>query len=180
MLYQAELLRLVLGDDVLHLNPTHRGDGFIRCIDALSHTRKVVKKEQSHTEKKYVKINIVISGWLCILLGSGLLFASSGSSLVISLAGPVAILGLILLMAGLLYKDEGDMDPKEIASWEPDQTKMPDSGRIMYRVDTTLVEPIRTSILCGKCANLYWVEGRKPKLFECPECLIILWHDEEE
>ncbi len=139
-----------------------------------------MKQENSHTGKRYVRINIVISGWLCILLGSGLLFASNGSSLVVSLAGPVSILGLILLIAGLLYKDEENVNPTEIASWEPDHSKMPDSGRIMYRVDTTLIEPIRTSILCGKCANLYWVEGRKPKIFECPECLIILWHEEEE
>ncbi len=139
-----------------------------------------MKQENSHTGKRYVRINIVISGWLCILLGSGLLFASNGSTLVVSLAGPVSILGLILLIAGLLYKDEENVNPTEIASWEPDHSKMPDSGRIMYRVDTTLIEPIRTSILCGKCANLYWVEGRKPKIFECPECLIILWHEEEE
>jgi hypothetical protein len=57
---------------------------------------------------------------------------------------------------------------------------MPDSGRVMYRVDTTLIEPIRTSILCGKCANIYWIDGTKPKTFDCPNCLITLWHEEEE
>ena len=87
-------------------------------------------------------------------------------------------IGLMLLLAGLLYKDEEDIDPQKIAEWEPDQSKMPESGRIMYRVDTTLIEPIKTSILCGKCASLYWVEGRKPKSFDCPECLVTLWHQD--
>tara|TARA_B110000014_G_C19635582_1_gene335262 strand:- start:47 stop:466 length:420 start_codon:yes stop_codon:yes gene_type:complete len=139
-----------------------------------------MEEEFSRPKKRYFKINIVISGWLCILLGTGLLFTSSQSTLVISLAAPVAVIGLMLLLAGLLYKDEEDIDPQKIAEWEPDQSKMPESGRIMYRVDTTLIEPIKTSILCGKCASLYWVEGRKPKSFDCPECLVTLWHQEEE
>ena len=180
MLYQAELLRLVPGDDVSHLNPTPKEDEIIRCIDALNLIRRVMEEEFSRSDKKYIKVNIVISGWLCILIGSGLLFASEQSTLVISLASPVAVIGLMLLFAGLLYKDEDDVDPREIASWEPDHTKMPESGRVMYRVDTTLIEPIKTSILCGKCANLYWLDGRKPKSFDCPECLVTLWHQEEE
>ena len=108
-----------------------------------------MEEEFSRPKKKYIKMNIVISGWLCILLGTGLLFTSNQSTLVISLAAPVAVIGLMLLFAGLLYKDEDDIDPQEIAAWEPDQSKMPESGRIMYRVDTTLIEPIKTSILCG-------------------------------
>ena len=139
-----------------------------------------MEEEFSHPRQSYIKINIVISGWLCILLGSGLLFTSGGSTLVISLAGPIAVLGLILLIAGLLYKEGENIDPKIIAAWEPEHSKMPESGRIMYRVDTTLIEPIKTSILCGKCANLYWIEGTKPKSFDCPECLVTLWHQEEE
>jgi hypothetical protein len=139
-----------------------------------------MEEEFSHPRQSYIKINIVISGWLCILLGSGLLFTSGGSTLVLSLAGPIAVLGLILLIAGLLYKDGENIDPKVIAAWEPEHSKMPESGRIMYRVDTTLIEPIKTSILCGKCANLYWIEGTKPKSFDCPECLVTLWHQEEE
>jgi hypothetical protein len=137
-------------------------------------------EEHSNHQRRYVKMNIVISGWLCILLGSGLLFTSEGSALVLSLASPIAVLGLILLILGLLYKEEDVMDPEKIAAWEPDHSKMPDSGRIMYRVDTTLIEPIKTSILCGKCANLYWLEGNKPKTFDCPECLVTLWYEEEE
>ena len=57
-------------------------------------------------------MNIVISGWLCILLGSGLLFTSGGDALVLSLAAPIAVLGLILLFVGLLYKDENIIDER--------------------------------------------------------------------
>ena len=133
-----------------------------------------------YLQQRHVKINIIISGWVCIILGSVLLFSSGESSLVLSFAGPISVLGLILLILGLMYKDEVSINPQEILSWEPDKTEMPDSGRVMYRVDTTLIEPIRTSILCGKCGNIYWNEGVKPKSFDCPDCLITLWHEEEE
>ena len=133
-----------------------------------------------YIQQSHVKINIIISGWVCIILGSILLFSSDESSLVLSFAAPVSVLGLILLILGLMYKDEGSINPEEILSWEPDKTQMPESGRVMYRVDTTLIEPIRTSILCGKCGNIYWNEGIKPKSFDCPDCLITLWHEEEE
>ncbi|MBF26722.1 MAG: hypothetical protein CMA98_02900 [Euryarchaeota archaeon] len=133
-----------------------------------------------YLQQRHVKINIIISGWVCIILGSVLLFSSGESSLVLSFAAPISVLGLILLILGLMYKDEASIDPQEILSWEPDKTEMPDSGRVMYRVDTTLIEPIRTSILCGKCGNIYWNEGIKPKSFDCPDCLITLWHEEEE
>ena len=181
MLYQAELLRLIPGDGVWHLNPTPLRDEIIRCIDALNHVRRVMDEEDySNPRQNHMKLNIVFSGWLCILLGSLLMFTSGASTLVLSLAAPVAVLGLVLLIIGLLYKDEEKIDPKIIAEWEPDHSKMPDSGRVMYRVDTTLIEPIRTSILCGKCANLFWEEGTKPKSFTCPKCLVLLWHEEEE
>ena len=137
-------------------------------------------EEGDYLQQSQVKINIAISGWVCIILGSLLLFSSGESSLVLSFAAPVSVLGLILLILGLMYKDEASANTEDILSWEPDQTEMPDSGRVMYRVDTTLIEPIRTSILCGKCANIYWTDGTKPKTFDCPNCIITLWHEEEE
>tara|TARA_B100000900_G_scaffold49843_1_gene36847 strand:- start:8054 stop:8476 length:423 start_codon:yes stop_codon:yes gene_type:complete len=136
--------------------------------------------EGDYLQQRHVKLNIIISGWICIILGSILIFSSGESSIVVSFAAPISVLGLILLILGLMYKDEISIDHQEILSWEPDKTEMPDSGRVMYRVDTTLIEPIRTSILCGKCGNIYWNEGPKPKSFDCPDCLITLWHEEEE
>ena len=64
--------------------------------------------------------------------------------------------------------------------WEPSAIELPDAGRPMFRIDTTLDDPIRTSILCGRCAELTWIEGRKPKIFTCPSCGIDLWKSEEE
>ena len=133
-----------------------------------------------YPQRSYMKLNIVISGWLCILLGSLLLFSSGESSLILSIAAPISVLGLVLLILGLMYKDENSVNSEEILSWEPDKTQMPESGRVTYRIDTTLIEPIRTSILCGKCGNIYWEEGVKPKSFDCPDCLITLWYEEEE
>ena len=135
---------------------------------------------RDYLQQSQVKINIVISGWICIILGSTLLFTSGESTLILSFAAPISILGIILLIFGLIYKDETNIRPEDISSWVPDRTKMPDSGRVMYRIDTTLIEPIRTSILCGKCGNIYWEEGPKPKSFDCPDCLITLWYEEEE
>ena len=64
--------------------------------------------------------------------------------------------------------------------WTPSASYMPDAGRPMYRIDTTLEEPFRTSILCGRCANIELVEGKKPMQFTCPSCDTELWYSEEE
>ena len=67
-----------------------------------------------YLQQRHVKINIIISGWVCIIIGSVLLFSSGESSLVLSFAAPVSVLGLILLILGLMYKDEGSINPEEI------------------------------------------------------------------
>ena len=64
--------------------------------------------------------------------------------------------------------------------WEPSAIELRDAGRPMYRIDTTLDKPIRTSILCGRCAEITWIEGRKPETFTCPSCRVDLWKSEEE
>ena len=67
-----------------------------------------------YLQQSQVKINIVISGWVCIILGSLLLFTSGESSLVLSFAAPVSVLGLILLILGLMYKDEASANTEDI------------------------------------------------------------------
>jgi len=125
------------------------------------------------------RLNTVIAGWICIAIGAGISLAES-SPFSLSLAAPLSIGGIILLLVGLSRGDDQTMDSQAISSWAPEQIAMPDAGRPMFRVDTTLEEPIRTSVLCGRCTNLEWVEGPKPKGYSCPECLATLWEPEEE
>ena len=91
-----------------------------------------------------------------------------------------SIAGAALLLFGLGMPDESSVDPDELAAWAPDAVKMPDAGRAMYRVDTSLDPPIKTSILCGRCGHLEWVDGRKPAFYNCVECKTELWVAEEE
>ena len=48
-----------------------------------------------------------------------------------------------------------------------------------YRVDVTLDEPIRTSILCGVCGHVEVLDGSRPSAFTCPSCSTSLWDEEE-
>ena len=43
-------------------------------------------------------------------------------------------------------------------------------------------KPIRTSVLCGSCGELTWLDGKRPSRFTCAECDTELWNhpDEEE
>jgi hypothetical protein len=117
---------------------------------------------------------------VCIALGSGIILSSGISAFALAVAVPLAIAGIVLLVVGLGMAAEENADPEKVAAWEPDSTKMPDAGRVMYRIDTTLEPPIRTSVLCGRCGNLDWVDGPKPKTHSCNSCSTLLWESEEE
>jgi hypothetical protein len=125
------------------------------------------------------RLNIVISAWICIALGASLLLYEN-SMFSIFLSAPLSIGGVILLILGLSMRDEDRKYTMEDDSWSPSASFMPDAGRPMFRIDTTLDEPIRTSILCGRCANIEWMEGKKPNNFTCPSCETELWISEEE
>jgi hypothetical protein len=125
------------------------------------------------------RLNTVIAGWVCIALGAGVIL-SEASLFALAVAAPLSIGGAVLLVLGLGMSSDVGLNPSRVASWAPDPTKMPDAGRAMYRVDTTLSEPIRTSILCGRCAHLGWVDGVKPSEYTCPGCGTELWFSEEE
>ena len=99
------------------------------------------------------KVNTVLAAWACLILGGGIALTSDASEFALATAVPLVIAGAVLLMIGLGMEDEGSSDPNSVADWEPDSTKMPDAGRVMFRVDTTLDPPIRTSILCGRCGK---------------------------
>ena len=76
--------------------------------------------------------------------------------------------------------EEKILSQKEIQEWNPDLSKLPEAGKIMYRVDVTLDKPTITSILCGSCGKLSKVNGPKPISFECRNCNVVLWSNEEE
>ena len=126
------------------------------------------------------KVNTVLAAWACLILGGGIALTSDASEFALATAVPLVIAGAVLLMIGLGMEDEGSSDPNSVADWEPDSSKLPDAGRVMFRVDTTLDSPIRTSILCGRCGKVDWIEGRKPKSHNFIECDILLWESEEE
>ncbi len=127
-----------------------------------------------------LRTNTVLAAWVCIALGSGIILSSGVSAFALAVAAPLAIAGIVLLVVGLGMAAEENVDPEKVAAWEPDSTKMPDAGRVMYRIDTTLEAPIRTSVLCGKCGNLDWADGPKPRSHSCSSCSTLLWESEEE
>jgi len=127
-----------------------------------------------------LRTNTVLAAWVCIALGSGIILSSGISAFALAVAVPLAIAGIVLLVVGLGMVAEENADPEKVAAWEPDSTKMPDAGRVMYRIDTTLEPPIRTSVLCGRCGNIDWVDGLKPKTHSCISCSTLLWESEEE
>jgi len=119
--------------------------------------------------------NFILSGAICILFGA--FFSVAG---VFALAGTVGISGLLLFIIGMSTKSDMGLSKKEIREWLPSSEGMPDAGRVMYRVDTTMDEPITTSILCGACAHIEVVNGKKPQTYTCVSCQKFLWLDEEE
>ena len=124
------------------------------------------------------QLNTIISAWLCIAIGSGLTL-SGGSTFSIGLSAPLSIGGVVLLLVGITMGNDAEKSPSH-KEWEPSAAELRDAGRPMFRIDTTLDYPIRTSILCGRCAEITWTEGRKPKTFTCPSCGVDLWKSEEE
>ena len=124
------------------------------------------------------QLNTIISAWLCIAIGSGLTL-SGGSTFSIGLSAPLSIGGVVLLLVGITMGNDAEKSPSH-KEWEPSAAELRDAGRPMFRIDTTLDNPIRTSILCGRCAEITWTEGRKPKTFTCPSCGVDLWKSEEE
>ena len=83
------------------------------------------------------------------------------------------------MIVGIAMGNDVEKSPLH-EEWEPSAIELRDAGRPMFRIDTTLDKPIRTSIMCGRCTEITWVEGRKPKTFTCSSCGVDLWKSEEE
>ena len=119
--------------------------------------------------------NLILAGFICIIFGA--FFTVSG---VYTLASTVGVLGILLFIVGMSLKSNIGMSEAEVRNWRPDEGKLPDAGRVMYRVDVTLDEPIESTIVCGPCGKISVEKGPKPDSFICPRCNIELWRVEEE
>ena len=100
----------------------------------------------------------------------------------LALAAPAGIVGGGLLVWAISMKEEPKgLSEKEISRWSPEAEALPPGagGSVMYRVDTTLDDPVRTSILCGSCGHLEWNDCRKPSAFACIGCWQQLWEEAE-
>ena len=126
---------------------------------------------------KFVRTNFLLSGWVCIILGASISIAIP-DSLGLMLAIPLGIAGIILLIIGMRSDPEERVNLDEMRSWAPDEGPMREAGRVMYRIDTLLDPPIRSTIKCGSCGKVEWVDGGKPKSWSCPHCKTQLWEEE--
>lgn len=133
---------------------------------------------------QYLRTNFIFSGWICLIFGTGIVFSDLDG--VLSVIGTtMSLAGLTLILLGISSKQQA-MTPNQISSWKPSKDDLDDpvasnfeNKKIKFRIDTTLDEPIKTSILCGNCSEITIVENSKPKSFKCPKCKLELWDEEE-
>tara|TARA_B100000131_G_scaffold242756_1_gene235328 strand:+ start:328 stop:687 length:360 start_codon:yes stop_codon:yes gene_type:complete len=119
-----------------------------------------------------------------LILGTGIVFSDLDG--VLSVIGTtMSLAGLALILLGISSKQQA-MTPNQISTWKPSKDDLDDplasnfeNKKIKFRIDTTLDEPIKTSILCGNCSEITIVENSKPKSFKCPKCKLELWDEEE-
>ncbi|MEL0331276.1 MAG: hypothetical protein VW982_03555 [Candidatus Poseidoniales archaeon] len=118
--------------------------------------------------------NFLITGFACIFFGASMSVANLGP-----MAMTVGLFGVVFFVVGMSMGRQTGLSPEAIAGWTPEGEMLPDAGRFMFRVDVTLDEPIRSSILCGPCGHVHVQDGSKPPSFICPNCGVQLWDEEE-
>ena len=89
--------------------------------------------------------NLILGGFICISFGA--FFTVAG---VYTLASTVGVLGILLFIVGMSLKSNIGMSDAEVRSWRPEEGQLPDAGRVMYRVDVTIDEPIESTIVSTK------------------------------
>ena len=130
---------------------------------------------------QHLRNNLFIASWTLILLAAGISVGLPGAS-GLAISAPLAIIGSLMLVWAISMKEEPKgMSEIDISKWTPEADPLPPGagGSVMFRVDTTLDEPIRTSILCGSCGHLEWNDGQKPTSYACAGCGLGLWEEEE-
>tara|TARA_B100000768_G_C11099727_1_gene298536 strand:+ start:139 stop:519 length:381 start_codon:yes stop_codon:yes gene_type:complete len=119
--------------------------------------------------------NLIVGGFICIAFGA---FFTVGG--VYSMGATVGVSGIVVFIIGMSMKSDLGMSEEAIQEWQPSSGRLPDAGRVMYRVDVTIDEPITSTIVCGPCGNMVVQDGPRPNTFTCPKCSVLLWELEEE
>lgn len=119
--------------------------------------------------------NFLISGALLLVLGAMLSFGADAM-----MGAIMGISGILCFILGMSTGSTMEMSPEAVANWQPSMESLPDAGRYMYRVDVTMDQPIKSSILCGPCGHLEHLDGGRPSQYSCTKCGKELWLDEEE
>ncbi len=130
---------------------------------------------------EHLRTNLFIASWALILLATGVVIGLPGPNGLL-LGAPAGLIGCAMLIGAIgMREDPKPMSDIDIARWSPDEEKLAPGagGSVMYRVDTTLDSPVRTSILCGACGHLEWLDGARPAAYGCLACGLELWEEEE-
>ena len=118
--------------------------------------------------------NFLITGFVCIFFGASMSVANLGP-----MALTVGLFGVVFFLTGMSMGRRTGLSPEAVSNWQPDREVLPEAGRFMFRVDVTLDEPIRTSVLCGVCGSVDVQDGPRPASYMCQICDIQLWDEEE-
>ncbi len=124
---------------------------------------------------KNIRENFLISG--IVLIVSGAILTLSVNIVMGAISG---VSGIICFVIGMSINSNMEMSPEAVRSWMPSSELLPDAGRFMYRVDVTLDDPIKTTVLCGPCGDLEIINGPKPSSYTCKSCGKFLWSEESE
>ena len=122
-----------------------------------------------------VRENMLLSAVILIVLGA---MISLGADMIMGII--MGFFGVVCFVIGMSISSKLEMSPEAVREWTPTMEQLPDAGRFMYRVDVTMDEPFRSSILCGPCGYLEVVDGKRPNHYTCVKCKRLLWESEEE
>jgi hypothetical protein len=122
-----------------------------------------------------VRENFLLSAVILIVLGA---MISLGADMIMGII--MGFFGVICFIIGMSTSSKLEISTEAVREWTPTMEQLPDAGRFMYRVDVTMDEPYRSSILCGPCGHLEVVDGKRPNHYTCVKCNRQLWDTEEE
>ena len=97
--------------------------------------------------------NLILGGFICIAFGAFFTVAE-----VYTLASTVGVLGIALFVIGMSLKSNIGLSKEAVRNWRPAEGKLPDAGRVMYRVDVTIDDEICSGgipLVLGCCVTSY-------------------------